>query len=709
MKKKIRMVGQIHQTECGYCCTAMISSYHGFNVTLKELREIGNTGRDGLSLYDIMDIFEKMDFEARAYEIEATDTEDFGVPCIALWEEKHFVVIEKFDKKGVWIFDPAGIDKVRITYEEFNEKFSNYIIEVNRTEKSPVKKRENVWRHYLKYIILNKKLMTIFLISSMFLYGITLILSYFIQEIIDRLSNNSLNISIVLIAAIMVVAFQTIIKLIQGKSVLYINNNVDYKFMDDFFSHLLKLPYHFFQSRSTGDILYSASSIRIIRNTLSTEVITSAMNIFFLVFIILFMFLYSATIALLCGILILIYGLLLLVNKRYLSRYTNNEVMNTSKLQAYQNEMIFNIFSVKINGIEARVYKEWKKKLESFINSIKKKEIFANYIQTAIGAFEAISPLLVIWFGAYLSLQGKLTIGEVVMLYSLSIQLFNNCKSLFQLYSSFVSSTMYLNRVHNVLIEEEEKRNPEGDKPNLQGNIRLENVSYKYGKKSVLNQITLQINAGEKVALVGESGSGKSTLAKMIVGLYPPTSGKVYFDEYDSFDIETNYLKSLIGIVPQEITLFNKTIRENIILHDHEVSDEDLERVAIKANIYDDIMNMPMKFNTYVSESGTNLSGGQRQRIAIARALINQPKFIVFDEATSSLDYKNEKRIDEYLKEINCTRIIISHKLTSIRDADKIVVLKDGEIDACGNHEYLIENNEFYRNYFNVLEYSPSY
>ncbi|MNK29030.1 Toxin RTX-I translocation ATP-binding protein [compost metagenome] len=708
MKNRIRMVGQLHQTECGYCCIAMISGYHRLNVTLKELRDIGNTGRDGLSLLDIMEICDKLNLEARTYEIEATDTNNFGLPCIAFWEEKHFVVIEKFDKKGVWIYDPAGLDKVRISFEEFNEKFSNYIIEVNRTEKTEVRKRVNVWRPYLKYILENKKSMTIFLFSSIFLYGITLILSYFMQEIIDRLSNNTLSVSLVLISAIMVVAFQTIVRLVQGKSVLYINNNVDFKFMDDFFSHLLKLPYHFFQSRSSGDILYSASSIRVIRNTLSTEVITSAMNIFFMLFVLVYMFVFSKIIALLCCALIIIYGLLLLVNTRYLTRFTNNEVMNTSKLHANQNEMIFNIFSVKINGIEGLVYKEWKKKLESFITSVKRKENFSNYIQTAIGAFETLSPLLVIWLGAYLYLQGMLTTGEIVMLYTLSIQLFNICKSLFQLYSSFVTSSMYLNRVHDVLVEEEEKANPNGERPELQGNIRLENVSYRYGKGSVLNGITLQINAGEKVALVGESGSGKSTLAKIIVGLYPPTSGNVYFDEYDSFDIETKYLKSLIGIVPQEITLFNKTIRENIILHDVEVPEEELERAAIKANVYDDIMNMPMKFNTLVSESGTNLSGGQKQRIAIARALINNPKFIVFDEATSSLDYKNEKQIDEYLKEIQCTRIIISHKLTSIKDADKIVVLKNGEIDAYGDHEYLIRNNEFYRNYFNLLEYSPS-
>ncbi|USB33644.1 peptidase domain-containing ABC transporter [Paenibacillus sp. YPG26] len=707
MKNRIRMVGQLHQTECGYCCLAMISGYHGLHVTLRELREIGNTGRDGLSLLDIMEICDKLNLEARTYEIEATDTANFGLPCIAFWEEKHFVVIEKFDKKGVWIYDPAGLDKVRISYEEFNEKFSNYIIEVNRTEQTEVRKRVNVWRPYLKYILDNKKFIVIFLFSSIFLYGITLILSYFMQEIIDRLTNNTLSVNLVLISALLVVAFQTVIRLVQGKSVLYLNNNVDFKFMDDFFSHLLKLPYHFFQSRSSGDILYSASSIRVIRNTLSTEVITSAMNLFFMLFVLIYMFVFSEVIALLCCTLIIIYGLLLLVNTKYLTRFTNNEVMNTSKLHANQNEMIFNIFSVKINGIEGLVYKEWKKKLENFIASVKRKENFSNYIQTSIGAFETLSPLLVIWLGAYLYLQGMLTTGEIVMLYTLSIQLFTICKSLFQLYSSFVTSTMYLSRVHDVLAEEEEKANPNGVRPVLHGNIRLDNVSYKYGKGSVLSGITLQINAGEKVALVGESGSGKSTLAKIIVGLYPPNSGNVYFDGYDSFDIDTKYLKSLIGIVPQEITLFNKTIRENIILHDVEVTEEELEKAAMKANIYEDIMDMPMKFNTLVSESGTNLSGGQKQRIAIARALINNPKFIVFDEATSSLDYKNEKQIDEYLKEIECTRIIISHKLTSIKDADKIIVLKNGQIDACGNHEELIRNNEFYRNYFNLLEYSP--
>ncbi|WP_366294527.1 peptidase domain-containing ABC transporter [Paenibacillus sp. AN1007] len=703
MKRRIKMVGQIHQTECGYSCIAMICDFHKYSVTLKELREMGKTGRDGLSLLNIMEIFEGLNFEAKVFQIEASDTKSFGLPCIAYWEENHFVVIENFDKKGVWIFDPGLPDKVRIPYDEFNSKFSNYIIEVSTTEQTEVRKRENIWNSYFKYIFMNKRSMMIFLISSLLLYGITLILSYFIQEIINRLSNDGININSILIAALLVVAFQTIIKLVQGKSVLYINNNVDHKFMDDFFSHLLKLPYHFFQFRSSGDILYSASSIRIIRSTLSTEVITSAMNLFFLAFMIVYMFFFSPTIALFCCVLIIIYSLLLLVNRTYLSKFTNNEVMNTSKLQSYQNEMIFNMFSIKINGIESKVYMEWKKKLDNFIASIKAKENYSNYMQTLIGAFETASPLLVIGLGGYLYFQGTINIGVVVMLYSLSIQLFGICKSLFQLYSSFVASTLYLNRVHDVLVEDEEIGNREGIKPELKGNICLDNISYKYGKRNVLNGITLQINAGEKVALVGESGSGKSTLAKIIVGLYPPTSGNVYFDGYDSLEMETSYLKSLIGVVPQEITLFNKSIKENIILHGDVVDEEHLINISRKTNIYNDIMSMPMKFNTLISESGTNLSGGQRQRIAIARALINNPKFIVFDEATSSLDYKNEKQIDDYLKEIHCTRIIISHKISSIRDADKIIVLKNGEIEDIGNHEYLLENNDFYRNYFDLL------
>ncbi|MGG4398042.1 peptidase domain-containing ABC transporter [Paenibacillus thiaminolyticus] len=698
------MVGQIQQTECGYCCIAMLSGYYRLHVSMKQLREIGNTGRDGLSLYDIMDVLEKLNFEPKAYEIEAKDIENFGVPCIAFWEQKHYVVIEKFDKKGVWIFDPARIDKIRISYEEFNEKFSNYIIEVRPTEKTKVQKRENIWRNYAKYMKLNVKLLLIFTCASLILYGTTLGLSYLMQAIINQLTNESMSVGALLTAAIMVVAFQTIVRLVQGKSVLYVNNRIDYQFMDDFFSHLLKLPYHFFQSRSSGQILYSASSIRIIRNTLSTEVITSTMNIFFLISVLLYMMFFSKMIAILCCLLLCIYGLLLWANNRYLTRFTNNEIVATSKLQAYQNEMVFNIFSIKINGVESRIYREWKNKLEDFIASIIKKENFTNNIQTAIGAFETLSPLLVIWYGSYFYLRGTLSIGEIVMLYSLSIQLFNISKSLFQLYSSLIVSTMYLRRVHDVFIEEEENRNVTGEKPVLSGNIRLENVSYRYGKSSVLSNVTLQFNEGEKIALIGESGSGKSTLAKIIVGLYPPTDGNVYFDGYDRSDIDTDYLKSMIGIVPQEITLFNKTIRENIVLHDEQVDDKVLISVTKNANIYDDIMKMPMKFNTMISESGSNLSGGQKQRIAIARALIRNPKFIVFDEATSSLDYRNEKQIDNYLKDMKCTRIIISHKLTSIMDADKIVILKNGRIEACGDHEYLVANNEFYRQYFNLFQ-----
>ncbi|HEM3565965.1 TPA: ATP-binding cassette domain-containing protein [Streptococcus suis] len=287
-------------------------------------------------------------------------------------------------------------------------------------------------------------------------------------------------------------------------------------------------------------------------------------------------------------------------------------------------------------------------------------------------------------------------------IYSLSTVLFSKINSIFDTIVAFYNSKTFLSRVVEILEEEVEEN---GDmKHDLSGSIRLENVSFSYTKdsKRVLSDINIQINKGEKIAIVGSSGSGKSTLSKLLIGLFPPTTGKILFDALDYDSLDKQYLRQQIGIVPQDMTLFNKTIFENIA-GDFPVSHEEMVEVCKLVNIHHEIMEMPMEYNTLVSEMGMNLSGGQRQRIILARALIKKPKIILLDEATSYLDNVNEKEIMQRFKDQNITIIVIAHRLSTIIDSDQIFVMEKGEIVEKGKHKELLQIEDgLYQNLYQM-------
>lgn len=695
-RSRVPYVEQVQSTECGLCCVSMLLRFYGSHYKLNELREYFDVGRDGTSFIQLKKLLETLNFDTKALKCKIEFLPNVELPAIILWENNHFVILESISNKKVVIVDP-NFGRRSMQISEFESSYSNCILLAHPNENYKKKKMEkSVWYEFFPLIKKNKLSLLKILILSLISYTLYLFQPVFIQIVIDKVTKNKVLPYNDLILFCIIILLVNFINLCRSKKLTNVRVSMDKDINENLFMHLLKVPYHFFDVRSKGNILFTVNSTSIVRDVFAEKVINCILDIGSVLFIFIYMFYKSKSLAIVAGILFILNIIVIIISKPYLEEYNNYQLIEQSKLQSSQMEAIYSILGIKMTGVENFIFKNWKNKYNRYMDRLFKKENFNSVLNFIFNSIREFSPIFILIFGLFLITIGELTIGEVVAFYALSGSLFSSVNSISANWNSIITASLYTERISEVLSTDVEKSG--NKKIDINGNIELEKISFSYSKTStkVLKDISLSINAGSCVAIVGTSGSGKSTLAKIIAGLYQPSNGKIYYDGYNLNILDNKYLRKQIGIVPQDITLFNKSIRENIGMSNSNISLEDIKNAAKITNIDEEIERMPMKYETLVSEMGINLSGGQRQRIALAKAIINNPKVILLDEATSSLDMVNESKISQYFNSIGCTRIIIAHRLSTIKDADLIIVLDDGKIVESGTHNDLINKKEKY-------------
>lgn len=323
-----------------------------------------------------------------------------------------------------------------------------------------------------------------------------------------------------------------------------------------------------------------------------------------------------------------------------------------SKVQGIQLETVYSMLGVKMSAIEEDIFTTWNKAFDKYYEKSLYTEKIKNYIQSINAFLQFISPAILLIIGIYLANKSVISIGSIVAIYSLGNTFFGLSSSVLNLWTSFINSSVIFDRLVDIMKCDEESDEFDASETTLNGDIKLENVGFRYTKDSaqILDSINLTIKSGMKVAIVGKSGSGKSTLAKLLVGLYEPTNGNIYFDNVELKKWKKKVLRQQVGMVPQDITLFNNSIYDNIVMNRNNIGFEHVKKACELAQIRDEIEEMPMQYYTEISELGLNLSGGQRQRIALARAIVGKPKILLLDEATSSLDNINERKVSDEIK-----------------------------------------------------------
>jgi len=527
-----------------------------------------------------------------------------------------------------------------------------------------------------------------------------------VQKIIDRTgteTNSSfLNIFLLMLGACIIAFFVSY--LFKGIKIIALNVFLGRKLEANTYRHLLQLPYKFFETRSTGDLLYRIQGTTSIKQMLSTQIVGGVIDIGSVIAIIFYMQQKSVLLTICAFALFMINIIVILVIQPKLTQAINGEIVEQSKSQTAQIESLYSIISIKISAMEDLIYKNWSNIYESVVEMFQKRMLISNAYSAIMAVLQNFSPILILCLGINEYYKGNITIGEVIAFQAISSTFFNLGMSIVNVYPQFISASQYLDRIADIWNREAELEDENAIVREINGDIELEDVCFSYSKnsKNVLENISMNIKRGTKVAIVGASGSGKSSLSKILVGLYKPTKGTIRFDGIPIEKYDRKAICRQMGIVPQDAMLFNKSIYENIVMGNFNITLEQVEEITKIACIHDEIKAMPMGYHTIISEMGMNLSGGQRQRILLARSMLSNPKILVLDEATSSLDNINERKISNYLSGIGCTRIIIAHRLSTIVDADVIFIMKNGQIAEYGKHEELISKNGEYKKLYYI-------
>lgn len=699
--RRIPYVQQTTQADCGAACLAMVLAWYGREVRLREVRELLDVGRDGASALGLIRAAAHYGLRGRGIALDVDDLDYLPRGAVLHWGFFHYVVYESHDAKGVQVVDPA-LGRRRVPWDEFRKEFTGVALLFEPTEEFRTGGRRDrpVWR-YVRRLLLESGLLVRILVVSALVQVFGLGLPLLTGMLVDRLiPTGDLGLMAVLAAGMAaLVLFHFLATYIRSHLLLYLRTRLDAGMTLDFLEHLFALPFAFFQSRSAGDLMMRLNSNRIVREIVTSAALSSALDgVLVLSYLVLMIW-----ISPLLGGLAILLGLLrvavFLLSRHRIRDLTAESLARQAKSEGYQVQMFAAVETLKAAGAEPRALDRWSRLFVDVLNVEIARGRLDAVVQAAIGALAFASPVILLIAGGYLVITGRLSLGTMLAVNAMAGAFLAPLSSLVQTALRFQQLGGYVDRLDDVLATPREQESGEVvPAPRLKGEIVLDAVTFHYHESAppAVDGVSAAIPAGSMVAIVGPSAAGKSTLAKLMLGLYRPTAGRILYDGRDLAGLEVRSVRCQVGVVTQHTQLFGSSIRDNITLADPDLPLAAVERAARLAHIHDDIAALPLGYDTVLSDGGLSLSGGQRQRIALARALVRDPVILLLDEATSSLDARTERLIQQSLAELRITRIVIAHRLSTVREADLILVLDKGRLVEQGTHAELLRRGGLY-------------
>jgi subfamily B ATP-binding cassette protein HlyB/CyaB len=646
----------------------------------------------------------ELGLKARACRSKWTRLAKTPLPAIATLRDGAFMVIAKAGDDKVLVQAPTAQRPALMTRDELLAVWDGgLILMTRRAALSDVARRFDItW--FLGAIHKYRRLLGEVLVASFFLQLFALVSPLFFQVVIDKvLVHRALSTLDVLVLGLLgIAAFETVLGMLRTYVFAHTTNRIDVELGARLFRHLLALPMAYFQARRVGDSVARVRELENIRNFLTSSALTLVIDLCFTFVFVAVMFVYSPLLSWIVLGSFPFYVAISAAATPLFRRRLDEKFQRGAENQAFLVESVTGIETLKAMAVEPQMQRRWEDQLAGYVTASFRVLSLGNSASQAVQLISKIVTAAILYFGAKLVIDGSLSVGELVAFNLLAGRVSAPVLRLAQLWQDFHQARLSILRLGDILNTAAEPAYPAGRArlPAIRGEINFDHVTFRYriDGAEVLHDVSFAVPAGQMVGIVGPSGSGKSTVAKLVQRLYVPESGRVLVDGMDLAVADPAWLRRQIGVVLQENTLFNRSVRDNIALADPAMAMERVIAAARLAGAHDFILELPEGYETIVGERGATLSGGQRQRIAIARALIGDPRILIFDEATSALDYESERIIQQNLGEIASgrTMLVIAHRLSTVRALDRIVTLERGRLVEDGTHDALIRTGGRY-------------
>ena len=696
-------------TDCGAACLATISKQYGFSTSITKIREIAGTDKQGTNVYGICKAAEQLGFTAKGVK---GDQEAFyseiPLPAIAHMVVNgslfHYVVIHKIGKKEIIIADPAkGIVK-KSPDEFFKEWTGIMILLVPSVDFKKGKETKSIFERFFCLLLPQKKLVFDIFLASILITLLGILGALYFQIIIDDILPAGIlkTLNVISIGVILIRLFSVLLSYMRSQLLIYLSQKLDIALLLGYYDHVLKLPMNFFGTRKVGEIISRFQDASSVRDIISNATLTVLLDTIMAIVGGIMLFLKSAILFSIALIMVLFYFALVILFKKPLKKSNEKQMEDNAQLTSYLVESLNGIQTIKAFNCEKDVETETEFKFIKSLKSVFKLSTTSNTMVGLTSFVEVVGGVVITWVGAVNVINGKMSIGALLSFTALLVYFVEPIKNLINLLPTMQTAIVASDRLGEILDLEIEKGEKERNKispDSLKGDINICNISFRYGtRQNVLNDFSMLIKKGERIAIVGESGAGKTTIAKLLLKFYEYDNGSITISDYALPDIKIESLRDKIAYVPQETYIFSGSIMDNLTFGIKDTTRENVIKCAQAAQIHDFINELPLRYDTHLDENGSNLSGGQKQRIAIARAMLKKPDILILDEATSNLDTITEKAIQDMIDKYSegMTTIIIAHRLTTIKMCDRIFVVDKGRIVESGSHDQLMQYEQGY-------------
>jgi ATP-binding cassette subfamily B protein len=709
----------------------MIAKHYGRTFSVQQLRENSHIVRTGVNLLGLSEAAESIGLRSTAVRTSIQKLKDHAkLPCIIHWNQEHFVVLYKITKRrNKWLFYVADPAYGLLKYEE--QEFKNcWITTVQGGEEKGVAmflnptpqfyeaeavKYEGISLWFLlNYVKPYRKLINQLFIGLLLGSLLQLVLPFLTQSIVDQgIGRRSFNfIQLILIAQLVLVVSRTLIEVIRRTILLHISTRVNVALISDFLSKLMRLPMRFFDSKLAGDLIRRIED----HKRIETFLTQSLLNILFSTITVIVFSVVLAIYDLKIFMLFLVSSILYIGwVKMFMKKRADLNRKNFEQMSLHQSnlmQLIYGMQDIKLLGCERQKRWEWES-IQAALFRINIRSLnLGQWQQVGAVLINELKNIFITVLSALAVLNGSITLGAMLSIQYIIGQMQGPIEQFVLFMQQEQDARLSLERLGEIHGQPDEEHKDINDIKEIEPDLSLtfRNVSFTYGSeksKRVILNLSMEIPYGKTTAIVGLSGSGKTTLIKLMLGFYPPTEGEVLLGNSPLKNVSFREWRKHCGVVMQEGYIFNDTIANNIAQGADIVDTERLLYSVKMANIKDFIEGLPLRYNTKIGNTGQGLSQGQKQRILIARAIYRNPEYIFFDEATNALDANNEHIIQENLNNFfnGKTVVIVAHRLSTVKDADNIIVLKHGQIAEMGKHAELIGmKGDYYQLVKNQLE-----